>query len=94
MTLPDTVRPLKQTITIPHPDEDKELVEQGITDAECQMEQYKIEQERRLKRALRRIRICAFLRRDFGTHYSWCPYEEWIDEWHLQFRVAKLGEAH
>lgn len=56
---------------------------------EAKQEAWALEQNRRLVRAEKRIKLCAFLRgmasafglSDFhahGKHYSWCPFEDWM----------------
>lgn len=52
---------------------------------EARMEAWKQEQNERLRKAEKRIKLCASIRGamgvlgfDSGSHFSWCPYDHWI----------------
>jgi len=69
----------------------KEHVEATLDYLEARMETWSAEQDRRLKKAERRISLCAILQGMLSAtsldpdhtsihhrHFSWCPFEAWM----------------
>lgn len=68
----------------------KEHINATLDYLEARMDSWSAEQDRRLKRAEKRIKLCATLHGmalTFGLapdyhlhrkHFSWCPFEDWM----------------
>lgn len=66
--------------------ENEEKIKTEFNKLEEDVSEWGLEQDKRLTKALRLIRLCAFLRGlnypftdKVRGHYIWCPYEHWID---------------
>lgn len=68
----------------------REHIDATLNYLEARMDSWTAEQDRRLQKAEKRIKLCAMLHgmalgmgapsdyRIHGKHFSWCPFEEWM----------------
>jgi len=67
----------------------KEHIDATLSYLEARMDRWTIEQDLRLKRAEKRIKLCSYLNGFLMgvsifpgdnqlKHFSWCPFEEWM----------------
>lgn len=83
------VEPLHMTVHFPPPHAGKEVLNEFLSEVEMNVELYTEENKKRLERALRRVKLCSLLRGlnfthrelldDRRGHYSWCPYNMWME---------------
>lgn len=84
----------------------REHIEATMDYLEARMDRWTAEQNRRLLKAEKRIRLCAFLQGMLYSsglplegdliqrkHFSWCPYEAWMSNSLLGYSDL-FGPAH